>query len=70
MDMMNRIYRLYLEKFMGVFVEDILKYSKDREEHKCHLHLALQTLREHQLYAKFKKCDFSYKKSNSRAYGL
>eukprot|EP00261_Vitis_vinifera_P032286 XP_019073529.1 PREDICTED: uncharacterized protein LOC109121999 [Vitis vinifera] len=58
MDMMNRIYRPYLDHFMVVFVDDILIYSKSREEHGHHLHMALQTLRENQLYAKLEKCDF------------
>ena len=58
MDMMNRIYRPYLDHFVVVFVDDILIYSKSREEHSHHLHMALQTLREHQLYAKLEKCDF------------
>ncbi|RVW18327.1 Transposon Ty3-G Gag-Pol polyprotein [Vitis vinifera] len=58
MDMMNRIYRPYLDHFVVLFVDDILIYSKSREEHSHHLHMALQTLREHQLYAKLEKCDF------------
>ncbi|RVW70601.1 Transposon Ty3-G Gag-Pol polyprotein [Vitis vinifera] len=58
MDMMNRIYRPYLDHFVVVFVDDILIYSKSREEHGHHLHMALQKLRENQLYAKLEKCDF------------
>ena len=58
MDMMNRIYWPYLDHFVVVFVDDILIYSKSREEHGHHLHMALQTLRENQLYAKLEKCDF------------
>ena len=58
MDMMNRIYQPYLDHFLVVFVDDILIYSKSQEEHGHHLHLALQTLREHQLYAKLEKCNF------------
>ena len=58
MDMMNRIYRPYLDHFVVVFADDILIYSKSREEYNHHLHMALQTLREHQLYAKLEKCDF------------
>ena len=57
MDMINRIYRPYLDKFVVVFVDDSLIYSKN-QDHGHHLHLALQTLREHQLYAKFEKCNF------------
>jgi ribonuclease HI len=48
----------YLDKFVVVFIDDILIYSKNEEEHEEHLRLVLQKLREHQLYAKFSKCDF------------
>jgi hypothetical protein len=48
----------YLDKFVIVFIDDILIYSKDKEEHAKHLRIALQILREHQLYAKFSKCEF------------
>ena len=58
MDMMNRIYHLYLDQFVVVFVEDILIYSKGRAEHEQHLQLALLVLRENQLYDKLEKCDF------------
>lgn len=58
MDLMNRIFRPYLDQFIIVFIDDILIYSKSREEHEQHLRITLQTLREHKLYAKFEKCDF------------
>ncbi|XP_059634948.1 uncharacterized mitochondrial protein AtMg00860-like [Cornus florida] len=58
MDLMNRVFRPYLDQFVMVFVDDILIYSKTKEEHERHLNITLQTLREHQLYAKFEKCDF------------
>ncbi|KAK8942729.1 hypothetical protein KSP39_PZI009417 [Platanthera zijinensis] len=58
MDMMNRIFRDYLDKFIIVFIDDILVYSKTREEHATHLRLTLSTLRQHQLYAKLAKCEF------------
>ena len=58
MNMMNRICWPYLDHFVVVFVDDILTYSKSQEEHRHHQHLALLTLREHQLYAKLEKCDF------------
>ena len=48
----------YFDKFILVFLDDILVYSKNEEEHEEHLRLILQLLREHQLYAKFNKCDF------------
>ena len=47
MDMIYRIYRPYFDHFVVVFVDDILIYSKSREKHGHHLHMALQTLREH-----------------------
>lgn len=56
--LMNSIFRKYLETFVLVFIDDIMIYSKDEEEHKEHLKLVLQTLRDHQLYAKFSKCEF------------
>ena len=58
MDLMNRVFSEYLDKFVIVFIDDILIYSKDQEEHKEHLRITLQTLQEHQLYAKFSKCEF------------
>jgi len=47
MDLMNRVVRPYLDKFIVVFIDDILVYSKDKEEHAQHLRIVLQTLREH-----------------------
>ncbi|WRX25513.1 Reverse transcriptase domain - like 10 [Theobroma cacao] len=58
MDLMNRVFKPYLDKFMVVFNDDILIYSKSREKHEQYLKIVLQTLREHRLYAKFSKCDF------------
>lgn len=58
MDLMNRVFREYLDRFVIVFIDDILIYSPSLEEHENHLRLALQRLREKQLYAKFSKCDF------------
>jgi len=49
MDLMNRVFRLYIDKFVVVFMDDILIYSKDRDEHADHLRMVLQTMREHQL---------------------
>ncbi|KAA3480621.1 DNA/RNA polymerases superfamily protein [Gossypium australe] len=59
MDLMNRIFRPYLDRFVVVFIDDILIYSRDETEHAEHLRIVLQTLREKQLYAKFSKCEFS-----------
>ncbi|KAI3437402.1 uncharacterized protein J3R85_005383 [Psidium guajava] len=58
MDLMNRVFKSYLDKFVIVFIDDILVYSKGEEEHKEHLRKTLQTLHEHQLYAKFSKYEF------------
>lgn len=58
MSMMNKVFMEFLDKFVVVFIDDILVYSKNEEEHKEHLRLVLEKLREHQLYAKFSKCEF------------
>ena len=53
MDLMRRVFQLYLDRFVLVFMNDILIYFKSKEDHEGHLKVVLQTLREHQLYAKF-----------------
>ena len=58
MNLINRVFRPYLDKFVMVFIDDILTYSKDKGEHDGHLRTMLYILREHQLYAKLKKCEF------------
>ncbi|KAL5583473.1 hypothetical protein UlMin_015915 [Ulmus minor] len=58
MDLMNRVFRNYLDKFVVVFIDDILIYSKSKEEHEEHLRNTLDTLKKNKLYAKFKKCEF------------
>ena len=58
MDLMNIVIKPYLDQFMVVFIDDILVYSKNIEEHEKHLHVVLQTLKKHQLFAKLKKCEF------------
>jgi hypothetical protein len=58
MYLMNSVFMLELDKFVMVFIDDILVYSKSMEEHEEHLRIVLQRLREHQLYAKFSKCEF------------
>ena len=55
---MNSVFSKYLDKFVLVFLDDILIYSKNDEEHEEHLRLTLQLLMEHKLYAKLRKCDF------------
>ena len=58
MDLMHRIFQPYLDQFVVVFVDDILIYSQLEWEHEYHLRIILQLLRDHQLYAKFTKCEF------------
>ncbi|KAL4332434.1 hypothetical protein GQ457_07G005710 [Hibiscus cannabinus] len=58
MDMMNRVFKPYLHKFVVVFIDDILIYSRNKDEHAEHLRIVLQTLRDRQLFAKFSKCEF------------
>ena len=58
MDLMNRVFHLYLDQFVIMFIDDILVYSKNVEEHAFHLQIVLWTLRDRYLYAKFSKCEF------------
>ncbi|GJR26810.1 putative reverse transcriptase domain-containing protein [Tanacetum coccineum] len=58
MDLMNIVCKLYLDKFVTVFIDDILIYSKMKEGHEVHLGLVLELLRKEKLYAKFSKCEF------------
>ncbi|GJS10497.1 putative reverse transcriptase domain-containing protein [Tanacetum coccineum] len=58
MDLMNRVCKPYLDKFVIVFIEDILIYSKNEKEHKEHLKQILELLKKEELYAKFSKCEF------------
>jgi hypothetical protein len=58
MYLMNKVFMEYLDKFVMVFIDDILLYSRNEEEHGNHLHLVLQKLRDHRLYAKWSKCEF------------
>ncbi|KAL0546378.1 hypothetical protein IC582_016286 [Cucumis melo] len=58
MDLMNRVFREFLDTFVIVFIDDILIYSKTEAKHEEHLRMVLQTLRDNKLYAKFSKCEF------------
>jgi hypothetical protein len=58
MNLMNKVFMEYLDRFVVVFIDDILIYSKSESDHEEHLRLVLQKLRDNQLYAKFSKCEF------------
>jgi hypothetical protein len=58
MYLMNKVFMEYLDKFVMVFIDDILVYSRSKEEHEEHLRLVLEKLRDHRLYAKLSKCEF------------
>ena len=58
MDLMHRVFQHYLDQFVIVFVDDILIYSQSERQHEDRLRIVLQLLRDHQLYAKFSKCEF------------
>ena len=62
MDLMNRVFRPYVDQFVVVFIDDILVYSNDAQEHEQHLRIVMATLREKKLYANLSKCDFWLKK--------
>jgi hypothetical protein len=61
MYLMNSVFMMELDKFVVVFIDDILIYSKSEKEHAQHLRVVLQRLRDHKLYAKFSKCEFWFK---------
>ena len=58
MDLMNQVFKAYMDQFVVVFIDGILVYSISQKEHGQHLRLMLQMLRKKQLYAKFLKCEF------------
>ena len=61
MDLMNKVFHPYLDQFVVVFIDNILVYSKDAQEHEHHLRIVLQIPREKKLFAKLSKCDFLLK---------
>nr|GEY85132.1 putative reverse transcriptase domain, ribonuclease H-like domain, aspartic peptidase domain protein [Tanacetum cinerariifolium] len=66
MDLMNHVGRPYLEKFVIVFINDILIYSKSKEEHEVHLKLILELLKKEKLFGKFSKCEFWLQEKNKK----
>ena len=58
MNLMNRVLKRFLDLFIIIFIDDILIYFRTEQEHASHLTIALQTLKDRQLFAKFSKCDF------------
>ncbi|GJS46399.1 putative reverse transcriptase domain-containing protein [Tanacetum coccineum] len=64
MDLMNRVYKPFLDKFVIFFIDDILIYSKNKKEHEEHLKAIMELLKKEELYAKFSKCEFWLPKQN------
>ena len=64
MDLMNRVFHPYLDQYVVVFIDDILVYSKDAQEHEQNLRIVLQILREKKLFAKLSECDFWLKEES------
>jgi hypothetical protein len=58
MNLMNKVFMEYLDRFVVVFIDDILMYSKNDSDHEQHLRMVLQKLRDNQLYVKYSKCEF------------
>jgi hypothetical protein len=58
MNLINKVFMEYLDRFVMVFIDDILIYSKNDSDHEEHLRMVLQKLRDNKLYAKFSKCEF------------
>ena len=58
MDLMNKVFKTYLDQFVVVFIDDILIYSRTSEEHTHHLRIILEVLKKNELYAKLKTCEF------------
>ncbi|GJR07264.1 putative reverse transcriptase domain-containing protein [Tanacetum coccineum] len=70
MDLMNWVCKSYLGRFVIVFIDDILAYSKSKEEHEVHLKIVLESLRKEKLYAKFSKCEFWLKEVHFLGHGV
>ncbi|KAG8503462.1 hypothetical protein CXB51_001438 [Gossypium anomalum] len=70
MNLMNQIFRPYLDKFVVIFIDDILIYSQDESEHAEHLRIVLQTLREKKLFAKFSKSEFWHREVRFLGYTI
>ncbi|GKB08356.1 putative reverse transcriptase domain-containing protein [Tanacetum coccineum] len=68
MDLMNRVCKQYFDKFVIVFIDDILIYSKNKEEHEEHLKLILELLKKEEFYTKFSKCEFWIPKIHEKNY--
>ena len=68
MNLMNSVFRKYLDQFVQVFLDDILIYSKNEKEHEDHLRIVLSCLRKHQLYGKLSKCSFFQEKIHYLGY--
>ena len=62
MDLMNWVFKPFLDELVVAFIDDILVYSKTKEQHVDHLQMVLETLEKHKLYVKLKKCEFWLKK--------
>ena len=60
MDLINIVFKQYLDLFVIMFIDDILIYSRNEEEHASHLKVVVETLKDHQLFAMFNKCGFSF----------
>nr|GFC31088.1 putative reverse transcriptase domain-containing protein [Tanacetum cinerariifolium] len=70
MDLMNRVCKTYFDKFVTVFIDDILNYSKNEKEHEEHLKAILELLKKEELYAKFSKCEFWIPKVQFLGHGI